>query len=144
VATADSARLNFLKDEFLAPGIAHASGEMNFLVYVDGMLCGGFIFSRSKFGVHDKIYLLSDFSISRERKLSKLIAMLATCHQVVRHFELRHVVRINAIQTTAFTNKPVSMKYRGIYKLANRKPGMLNYESEIRDGTYQDVYRDWY
>ena len=144
VASADSARMNFLKDEFLAPGIAHASGEMNFLVYVDGMLCGGFIYTRSKFGEHEKIYLISDFSIARERRLSKLIAMLATSRQVVRLFELKHVVHITSVFTTAFTEKPVSMKYRGIYKLAARKPGMLNYQSEIRDGNCQDVYRDWY
>ena len=144
VAAADSARMNFLKDEFLAPGIAHSSGEMNFLVYVDGMLCGGFIYARSKFGVHDKIYLLSDFSISRERKISKLIAMVVTSREVVRLFELKHVVRINAIQTTAFTKKPVSMKYRGIYKLTSRKPGMINYESETRPDSCQSVYRDWF
>ncbi len=31
------------------------------------------------------------------------------------------------VYTTAFTDKPVSMKYRGVFELAKRGKGFLNY-----------------
>ncbi len=143
VVPADSARLNFLKDHYLSKGIAHVPGEMNFLVYLDGSLAGGFIYAREKFG-GSGLYLLSDFAISRQRKLSKLIAFLATCGTPVSMFERRYLIRVSALATTAFTNKPVSMKYRGIFRLVSRKPGMLNYESATRREDPQELYRLWY
>ncbi len=140
---ADSARLNFLKDRCLSKGIAHTSGELNFLVYLDGMLAGAFIYAREKFGGAG-IYLLSDFSLSRDRKLSKLIALLATARLPVSVFERRHLIRVSKVKTTAFTPRPVSMKYRGVFKLASRKPGMLNYERLVRDEEPQALYDLWY
>jgi hypothetical protein len=44
---------------------------------------------------------------------------------------------------TAFTDQPVSMKYRGIYDLTSRKPGQLNYQAEINDRTAKAIYLDW-
>ena len=123
--------MNFLKDVYLAKGITHTSGIANFLVLLDGQLAGGFIYARSKFG-GDDLYLLSDFTLAAKSRVSKLIAMLATSEPIIRRMEVKLVQRINAVYTTAFTKKPVSMKYRGIFDLVGRKPGMLNYASQIR------------
>ncbi len=136
--------MNFLKDRYLAKGIIHVAGMLNYLVYLDGRLAGGFIFTRDKGGGPDRVYLLSDFAIARGRKLSKLIAMLATCRAVIREIERRLIVRVEGIYTTAFTDRPVSMKYRGIFDLVGRKPGALNYVSIVRERTPNDVYRNWF
>lgn len=144
IIVADAAMMNFLKDKYLSKGIMHVSGMMNFLVLVDGMLVGGFIYQKSKFGEQDTIYCLSDFSISRQRKLSKLIAMLATGRDTIEIIRKRYILPITKIATTAFTNKPVSMKYRGIFELSSRKPGMLNYQSEVRNASAQEIFRNWF
>jgi len=144
IVPAASEHMNFLKDRYLAKGIAHVTGMMNFLVYLDGRLAGGFIFARDKTGRQDRVYMLSDFALARARRLSKLIAMLATCRAVIRAVERKLLIRVDRIYTTAFTDRPVSMKYRGIFDLVDRKPGMLNYASPIREQTPGDIYRDWF
>jgi len=141
---AESAHMTFLKNSYLGKGIAHVTGEMNFLVFLDGMLAGGFIYTRSKFGTPECIYLLSDFSIVSARKISKLISLLATCGDVVRLFEVKHLQNVTSLVTTAFTHKPVSMKYRGVFKLSSRKPGMLNYASEVRRYSAKKIYAEWW
>ena len=144
IVPATAQHMNFLKDRYLAKGIVHVAGMMNYLVYLDGRLAGGFIFARDKGGGPDRVYLLSDFAIARGRKLSKLIAMLATCRAVIREIERKLIVRVEGIYTTAFTNHAVSMKYRGIFDLVGRKPGAINYVSAVREQTPNDIYRDWF
>lgn len=142
---APSEAMNFLKDIYLAKGIKHKNGMFNALFYVDDMLIGGAIYTLPTFG--DKlrsIYLLSDFSLSRERKLSKLVAMLATSELVIGHINRRYFINVERILTTAFTNKPVSMKYRGIFRLDAKKDGFLNYSSHVRTGTLDDIFLDWF
>ena len=143
VATSEA--MNFLKDIYLAKGIKHKNGMFNVLFYVDGMLAGGAIYSLPQFG--DKlrqIYILSDFSLSRRRKLSKLIAMLATSKQIIDYINKKYFINIERVLTTAFTKKPVSMKYRGIFRLDAKKDGFLNYSSEVRDKTLDEIYGEWF
>lgn len=145
VCIATSEAMNFIKDIYLAKGINHKDGMFNVLFYVDGMLVGGAIYRLSQFG--DKfrsIYMLSDFSLSRERKLSKLVAMLATSQLVISHINKKYFINIERVHTTAFTNAPVSMKYRGIFRLDARKEGFLNYSSDVRKDTPQQIYKDWW
>jgi hypothetical protein len=135
--------MNFLKDHYLAPGLEHSDGDMRFVVFVSGKVAGGFIY-RKDARRDDEIYLICDFSVSRDRRLSKLVAMLATGEEPVNAWQRQKLVRIRGFSTTAFTDKPVSMKYRGIYELAGRKPGFLNYRSEVRRVSSQAIYTDWW
>lgn len=141
---ATSQQLNFLKDIFFAKSIAHVSGEASYLVYLDGRLAGGFIYKLDEFGGHYGIYLLSDFAIVTERKLSKLICLLATSRLPVDDFGRSRLARFTKLSTTAFTKRSVSMKYRGVFKVFNRKPGMIKYQSHVREETPQALYRHWY
>jgi hypothetical protein len=140
----DSGRMDFLKDKYLQPGLLHFPGLMNFLVFLDGMLAGGFIYRYRHEDPRDELYIQCDFALSRERRLSKLIAMLATSEAATRIYDRRFVNRIRRLNTTAFTDKPVSMKYRGVMELKSRKPGFLNYTAAVRPATTEEVYRDWY
>ena len=140
---ASSAQLTFLRNMYLAKGIAHATGVANYLVMLDGKLAGGFIYARDRWDPAGSIYLLSDFCIVHERRLAKLIAMLAGSSETIGAWCRRFVVRPKVLRTTAFTDQPVSMKYRGIYDLVSRKPGQLNYQAEIRDRTAKALYLDW-
>lgn len=144
VVPADGATMNYLKDIYLAKNIHHATGQFNSLVFVDGQLAGGIIMARSKFDSQRSLYILSDFSLSRERKLSKLIALIATSAEIVNPIRRRLVADIKNVVTTAFTDKPVSMKYRGIFELTGRKEGHLQYESAVRPESAQELYRLWW
>ena len=44
----------------------------------------------------------------------------ATSEPIIRRMEVKLVQRINVVYTTAFTKKPVSMRYRGIFDLVGR------------------------
>lgn len=145
IALLNAQQLNFLKNIYLAKGINHKVGMLNFAVLVDGMLAGAFIFSMAQYGdkIHN-LYMLSDFSTSRQRKLSKLIPMLATSRSVINHVNRKYLIDIQSVNTTAFTKKPVSMKYRGIYQLAKRGEGFLNYSSGVREQSPQEIFQEWY
>jgi hypothetical protein len=58
--------------------------------------------------------------------------------------EVKLVQRIESVVTTAFTDKPVSMKYRGIFEIIGRSPGMINYASKVRRTTPDGVYVEWF
>ncbi len=136
--------MNFLKEQYLARNIDHTPGHLNFLVYLGGKLAGGFIYTRSKHDPTKTLYLLSDFSVVRERRVSKLVAMLAASEQPVGVAARRMLIRPEHVFTTAFTDRPVSMKYRGIYELVGRGERFLNYASAIRRQDPADVYAEWW
>lgn len=146
VVAATAQQMNFIKNVYLAKGITHSTGMLNFLVFLDGNLIGGFIYDKSKFK-QDELYLLSDLCIVSERKLSKFVAMLATSKSFVRIMETKLVVKINSICTTAFSKNPASMKYRGIFELYSRKENeekngyILQYVSEVRDMEPQQMWQ---
>lgn len=150
IVPADGAKMNFLKDVYLAKHIVHATGEFNFLVYIDGMLAGGMIYKRDKYGGKGEpgIYLLSDFSVSREGRISKLIALLATGDDIIGHIKRRLLTDLLRVTTTAFSKHPVSMKYRGIFELAKRAEApdgfQLQYTSAVRPKTSAQLYHEWF
>ena len=53
-------------------------------------------------------------------------------------------MRADTITTSVFTDKPVSMKYRGAFKLHARKNGFLQYVSEVRNETPQEIFIAWW
>lgn len=154
IAVADSAKLNFIKDVYLATSIIHSSGFGNYLVYLDGMLVGAIIYdesptTRAAYGDRT-IYLLPDVTVTAQGKMSKLVAMLATCRELVRPLELRMLKRYDRVVTTARTKHPVSMKYRGIYKKLSRREDeaeggyVIQYGADLTEQTPQDIYRIWW
>jgi len=144
VCVVDGKRMTYLKNVYLAKGIEHTTGQFNCLVLIDGALAGGFILAQTRFGDKTReLYMLSDFSVSRERRISKLIPMIATCREVIQPINRRLLIKVEYIVTTAFTTKPVSMKYRGIFELDKRAADHLQYQSAIRNQSIQDVFNEW-
>lgn len=138
------AQMDYLRSRYLGKGIKPAAMHHPFAVLIDGHLAGAFGFQRDSSGDPERLYLMTDFAVSRERRLSKLVAMLATSRDVIRPIEVRMATRIRRVRTTAFTDRAVSMKYRGIFHLESRKPGMLNYVSDVREEPVDTVYRTWF
>lgn len=163
VIQAEARHLNFIKDVYLAKGITHSTGMWNYFVFLDDMLAGGVIYTTSSFGVNTAsgesysasqcIRLLSDVTLSNENKLSKLISMIATSMSLIKPLQNRRLDHIEYITTTAFTNRPMSMKYRGIYELNSRRPSddpldgydyVLQYGSNTNELQPHQLYRIWF
>lgn len=140
----DAAKIMFLRHVYLSNKILPSTGDLNFLVYLDDCLAGAFCYQRDRRGAVDQVYLLSDFAITRAQKVSKLIALLATSRAAVRRFEMRNLARITSVFTTAFTDRPASMKYRSVFRVYSRRPGLVNYQSPVRDESPQQLYRRWW
>jgi len=140
----DTQRFNFLRERYLSRSIDFVNGNAHFLVMLGNQVAGGIAYQRAQYGDITDLYLLSDFSVSRERRLSKLIALLATSRDLVRRMERVYGQRFNRIYTTAFTDKPVSMKYRGAFEVSGRKPGLINYVSPVRSDSVKALYSKWW
>lgn len=149
IVPAPGNRLTFLKNVYLKKTIQHCAGQINFLVYLDGMLAGGLIYSRSQYS-RDSLFLLSDFATTRNGRIAKLIARLATSKDVISFIEKRFVGKFDSIATAVFSDNPASMKYRGVFELHKREERnapegryMLYYVSKVRNESIQEAYRWW-
>jgi hypothetical protein len=152
---------DYIKTLYLQENIPWTSGPVNFLIYADDMLAGILTYSASKAKVGDidrleSLYLLSDTATTRFGRVSKLIAMLAKSGDVLHYAEnrlLKHA-ECKAVLTTVRSNHPVSMKYRGIYKIITRKEAaagersgakfIINYAGMRDDRSPQAIYDEWF
>jgi hypothetical protein len=100
-------------------------------------------------GKRDYYYLLSDLPVENVGDVAKLIAALSACSSVREYIRKKYVFDFDFIKTTAFTDKPVSMKYRNFWKVANRgkdrETGMqfINYVTEMGKLHKKDILQKW-
>ena len=97
-------------------------------------------------------YLLSDFPIEPTafKRLAKLVLYAALSRESKLLCERALNRRVRALVTTAFTKKPVSMKYRGLFELLSRKElkgqgieGSGDYYSSGYQLNYGAVMGEW-
>lgn len=117
--------------------------NLAFLVHINGKAVGGFAYRISP--TRDSIFLLSDFTFINKRKISKLIPMVARGKEAMSYAELALKVCMDGkdLKTFVFTNAPVSMKYRGIYNLTNRKDDGLLYTTKCKERTIKEEFKIW-
>lgn len=146
ITTTDLAKF---KDAFLSKEIDFASGLWAFAVLIDGCGVGFLEFARSKYQ-HGEAYMMADFAVpgTRYKRLSKLMVMLARAGETRKALERVIQTRTRSFSTTAFTSRPVSMKYRGVLNLVKRGEDdkgqkFLNYEAEFNMLTWQETLQEW-
>jgi hypothetical protein len=67
------------------------------------------------------LYLMCDLAVPhREKRLAKLVLTLLLSREVKELVDRRWMERFRYVITTAFSDHPVSMKYRGLFKLHKR------------------------
>lgn len=141
-----------VKEAYLGKNVRHTSATWAFRIVVDGGAVGFIeIANRVRMGGLDHaVYLQADFCIPHTcyKRLSKLIIMVATCGDMRRKVERLDQLRKKQILTTVFTDKPVSMKYRGVFdKLSTGtdKTGAkyINYLAQFNDLSFSDVLKVW-
>ena len=136
--------VNYFRDVYLSKGCGiPADGEVPMVVAVDGKVFGFLIYSRMQGG--GDVYLLADFVVNstRYRRLAKLLLLVTQTREVRRLLEEKFFLEIPKCRTMVFTDKPVSMKYRGLYELARRDPGKLVYETELGLHELNEVIPLW-
>ena len=150
--------LGTFKDVFLGRKVFYTIGGNTYpyLVAVDGEAVGFLEFSppfvegRSIADMLRGAYMKADFAVSgtRYKRLSKLLVMLAISGETCKLLEKQFVTRLEYLNTTAFTERPVSMKYRGAMELVKRgqdkmgKP-FLQYRANFNDLTWTETLRAW-
>ena len=146
IVKTDNATINHYRNIYLKKGIETAAGDLCYLVFAGDKLFGFLIYKGySKMGEPGTIYLLSDFVVRsrRHRRLSKLLLLVSLTREMKTLLDEHLVTRLKGVLTTAFTDKPVSMKYRGIYDLKKRGEGFLNYVAEFKDYTLKEAFELW-
>jgi hypothetical protein len=139
-----------VRSMYMNKGIRPGSPDMSVAVLVDEVFVGCFALMRQAKGVSLKApwasrnvaYLMSDFPVAASDypRLSKLIvaAALSEDARLLAERTLRR--RFDTVLTTAFTNNPVSMKYRGEMQLYSRKE--QDFKAQL-EGWVQDQVPDW-
>jgi len=126
-----------LRSQYLNERIRPGSVTAGFGVTVNGMLLGVFAIDTSTkafslAGVESpSVYLMSDFPVVKGKRLAKLVVMAALSRESQILMERITKKRIRSITTTAFTERPVSMKYRNVFKLLAKNPAS---EEDKREG----------
>ncbi|MDN0193893.1 hypothetical protein [Streptomyces sp. S.PNR 29] len=145
-------QFNALRSRYLNPRIA--PGAANLAVAVKegtGKILGVFAMAPSSY-TPDEAYLLSDFAVAPTNypRLSKLIVLAATSAEAQLLCQRAFSRRIRAVSTTAFSNNPVSMKYRGLLRLTKRGPSheegwkfQLQYQGPMGEHTLAEALEKW-
>ncbi|MEU0722821.1 hypothetical protein [Streptomyces sp. NPDC006140] len=145
-------QFNALRSRYLNPRIA--PGAANLAVAVrdgTGKILGVFAMAPSTY-TPDEAYLLSDFAVAPTDypRLSKLIVLAATSAEAQLLCQRALSRRIRTVLTTAFSNNPVSMKYRGLLRMVKRSPSngdgwkfQLQYQGPMGGHTLAGALEKW-
>jgi hypothetical protein len=112
------------KDAFLGKNVNFGTrgGYWAFCVFIDGKVVGFIEYMVSSASPPKIIFLMADFPVSgtKYKRLSKLIIMLAVSGETKRALERIRLQRHEGLTTAVFSDKPISMKYRGVLTLDSR------------------------
>lgn len=106
-----------------------ASAE-HYLVFADDCLIGFIVFnttSTASFNTHMKtnnlVSVIGDSCVldTKYKFLSKLLVMISTTEEILKMCDDKYLWKHFGFTTIAYSNHPVSMKYRGIYDLSHRQ-----------------------
>lgn len=127
ISPLNAGQFSAIRSQYMAKGIKPGQAMMPLAVFVDGILVGVFAMNPSKFRVLKRddfdVYMLSDFPVAPTSypRLSKLVLYAALSNESRALCEKMCRCKIEYVTTTAFTDNPISMKYRGLFNLVSRK-----------------------
>ena len=136
--------INYFKAFFMSNKVDYSTGgDLGFVFLADGRAFGFLVFSKQLSSITE-IFMQADFVANSEQsKLSKLLIMLAKSAELRKLIARKWGNYYTHIKTTVYTDKPVSMKYRGVWSLIRRDKGKLMYGSEFQEETFNSIYAQW-
>lgn len=149
----DGPQIDGLRAKYLDRRIAPGSVNFGVGVLVDGHLVGCYAFRDAVASFDPECaYLMADFAIrpTRYKNLAKLVLCAAVSNESKLLIERVMNRRLRRTSTTAFADRPVSMKYRNLFRLDGRRDAddgvhryVLNYSSELGRWPLADAYAMW-
>lgn len=137
--------VNYFKGFYMSNKVDYTDGgDLALMFFADGLAFGFASFSKFTSRKMGELLGLSDFVVnSHTKRLSKLLIMLELTRDVRRMIARSVQEYYDTIKTPVYTSKPVSMKYRGVFKLERREEGKLIYIGTFNESTIKDVYKKW-
>lgn len=137
-------QFNTLRSQYLSVHIAPASASVRLAVLSGDKLIGAIAFDAGKYDI-DEAYMMTDFAIAptKYKRLSKLVLAAALSKEVQGLLMQSFNQHVNKIFTTAFTSNAVSMKYRGLFEVYNRKEDAVNYEADAGKWSLEEGLLWW-
>ena len=148
IAAVKVALVNHYKHLFMASKVNYSLGGDFALAFLVGGRVFGFAVFTAGLGTVDEneiLFLHTDFVVnSKVERLSKLLLYLLRSKDVQRTLSRYYVHRYLGLQTTVYTDKPVSMKYRGPWKkIGENEGGKLRYLAYFTDHGMKECYELW-
>ena len=138
--------INYYKQFFMGAKVDYSTGgDIGMMFMAEGKIFGFAVFSKTLgTGDRDTLFLLADFiCTSAEKRLSKLVLYLLKSKEVQQLLSRKLLYKYTGLQTTVYTNHPVSMKYRGAFQLKERGKGKLSYICTFNGETLTQNYFKW-
>lgn len=149
-----------LRSKYMNEHIRPGQATQSFAVAVDDTLIGAYALSAAPSHAHyaadlsPHSYLLSDFPVAPTSysRLAKLVLYAALSREAQLLGERYAHKRLRGLVTTAFTDRPVSMKYRGLFRLLKRTQlpqrvsggtMQLQYGAPLGTWTLAEGYAEW-
>ena len=138
------------KHLFMAAKVNYSlGGDFALGFFADKKLFGFAVFTKglNTADIWETLFLHSDFLVpSKVDRLSKLLLYLLRSKEVAQLIRRHYFYVYSGLQTSVYTDKPVSMKYRGIFKKeesADPQPGKLVYSAQFTDHSIKECYNRW-
>lgn len=143
------ALVNHYKHLFMSARVDYSTGGDFALAFlINGAVFGFASFASSLVTIKDGQYLFlhSDFVVpSAIERLSKLLLYIIRSDDVYKCILRYYIHAYTGLQTSVYTKKPASMKYRGPFKKLDRKdqPGKLTYTAEFTKLSIKECFEKW-
>lgn len=136
--------INYFKAFYMANKVNYTTGgDFGIVFFADGKAFGFVSFS-VRLSTVELLFIQSDFVVNSDApKLSKLLIMLLKSREI-RHILARKTANYyDGLKTTVYTDKPVSMKYRGVFDLERRDKNKLMYQCKFNELSLKEIFMQW-
>lgn len=136
--------VNYFKSFFMSAKVDYSEGGDYALVFKADGEAFGFVSFNKRLSTFNHIFIHSDFVVNSViPKLSKLLILLLKSKEVQRQIIRFYKHYYLGLRTSVYTQKPVSMKYRGVFNLDRRDKGKLIYSADFTKETAKEIYLLW-
>lgn len=138
------AEINYFKAFYMANKVNYTTGgDLGLVFMADGKAFGFASFSKM-LSTQTLLFMQSDFVVnSHTKRLSKLLISLARSREVRKLLARKLGHYYAGLKTTVYSDKPVSMKYRGVFDLERRDKGKLMYTGTFNELSLNEIYLSW-
>jgi len=138
--------INYYKSFFMSLRVNYSTGgDLGLLFRANGLVFGFCAFSERLSPLSTgQMFIHSDFVVqTKHRQLSKLVLYLLLSDEIQYILGATFKNYYEGLKTTVYTDKAVSMKYRGVFFLQRRDKGKLIYEAKFNKQSLSQNFETW-